>query len=609
MNECDSLLRQAREFLEAVKPKALEVGFGFGTDGGLGGIQRVAATLQVELSAGKTHFDDRISGHRKGLPSCEPWREILPDVSSNILNYIDLKILYGLQSLPKGIPTQIQITEISLGKARMELHGMLVCDDSDDTDPKDVPRVSLGLIGVRASIQWNNLEPLGLAITSCSFSLGVEVLLHAVEPKVVIGSTTPLVPATLIGDISYGDEASFLEAPPNAAMEMFQHFSMETLVARKGTHAPEAPNTQLLVLVASVHFSSISLTFIQWRDPAWPPSVSSKRITSYGGPDRAFPWSAHKVTEQLLAQALGNTSGDQLDDRIGQRSSAGVTKREFDALAIATVKPTDSLFFKANKDQGVSTAVLEYVFAHPKQPQKSLCRGPSLRTSGSNQAEESSNKALCPLTIENVGLQCDRDTNRLGIVLDVTFLLGPIGLALLGLSLSCKLQSSSLSLALRYPLQSTSLLDDAAAAEETSGLIVSFDKDPLTIAGGFMYATVSGADYYAGGLIFKFKPWMVMAAGVYGQVPHPNNTKTLSYRGSGMICVDSSGDKIWDESWDESSTDESCLIGDCLGAPHNGSFTMLFIIFKLESLLFSVGFADISGLTGGVGVNTDVRLP
>jgi hypothetical protein len=39
------------------------------------------------------------------------------------------------------------------------------------------------------------------------------------------------------------------------------------------------------------------------------------------------------------------------------------------------------------------------------------------------------------------------------------------------------------------------------------------------------------------------------------------------------------------------------------------TFTMVFVILKLEGPLFSIGFADISGLTAGVGVNTLLRLP
>ena len=41
----------------------------------------------------------------------------------------------------------------------------------------------------------------------------------------------------------------------------------------------------------------------------------------------------------------------------------------------------------------------------------------------------------------------------------------------------------------------------------------------------------------------------------------------------------------------------------------NDSFTTLFIIFELDGSLFSVRFADISRVTGGLGVNSDVTLP
>ena len=47
----------------------------------------------------------------------------------------------------------MQIAEISFDLAGMELYGMLVCDNSGDTNPKDVPRVSLGLVDVRTSIK------------------------------------------------------------------------------------------------------------------------------------------------------------------------------------------------------------------------------------------------------------------------------------------------------------------------------------------------------------------------------------------------------------------------------------------------------------------------
>ncbi|KAM0341215.1 hypothetical protein ACHAPU_010145 [Fusarium lateritium] len=352
-----------------------------------------------------------------------------------------------------------------------------------------MPRVSLRLIDVMTGIQWNKPQLISLTSTFFSFSLGVEVLLHTAKPKAATGLMTPVAPATLIGDISYGDEALKLRAGVrnltgahladffprggtyDAGMEMLQHFFIETLDVCSeydrgisppvaGGHTPEVPNTQLLVLIIS------------------PPSMPSKRII--------------KVTVDHIGPFQGPL--------VGQDPSASVTKREFDALATITEKPTNSLFVQANKEeysdtdiviapcshflvvvkniQGISTAILNYVFVRPKPPQKSLWGGPSVHTSGSHQAEENLNKdpvkapynkALCPLTIEILGLQYNKDTNRLETISDATFLLGPIGLALLGFSFSCKLQSSSSSLALRHLMQFIRLLRDATAAGETSG--------------------------------------------------------------------------------------------------------------------------------------------
>ncbi|KAF5588587.1 transcriptional activator srcap [Fusarium subglutinans] len=59
-DECNYLLVQAKEFLEAAKPIALEFGFAYGAEGGLAGTQRMETTMQPELSVGKTHSEDPI---------------------------------------------------------------------------------------------------------------------------------------------------------------------------------------------------------------------------------------------------------------------------------------------------------------------------------------------------------------------------------------------------------------------------------------------------------------------------------------------------------------------------------------------------------------------
>ncbi|KAK6067691.1 hypothetical protein SCUP515_10030 [Seiridium cupressi] len=136
---------------------------------------------------------------------------------------------------------------------------------------------------------------------------------------------------------------------------------------------------------------------------------------------------------------------------------------------------------------------------------------------------------------------------------------------------------------------------------------------PLTIESGFMHTTVDEADYDAGGLIFKFKPWTITVAGVYGDVPR-QDAKSATHRTRISEMFDDSDESTYGDTDSEISETDSAIdeysAGDGLGDLGNSnSFTMLFIIFKLEGPLFFVGFADISGSTGGVGVNSSVRLP
>ena len=77
-------------------------------------------------------------------------------------------------------------------------------------------------------------------------------------------------------------------------------------------------------------------------------------------------------------------------------------------------------------------------------------------------------------------------------------------------------------------------------------------------------------DCYVGGLVASFKHWMIKAMGVYGEYP---------------------AKKLKDP------------------PPDKKPFTMVLIILKVERPLFSVGFADISGLNGGFGINSAVTPP
>ncbi|KAK3320289.1 hypothetical protein B0T19DRAFT_361934 [Cercophora scortea] len=369
----------------------------------------------------------------------------------------------------------------------------------------------------------------------------------------------------------------------------------DEVVGFKACAVPSADKkSKLVVLTATIHIASVSLTYIQWRDTAWPSKTPAKRIIKVAV-NEIGPVKAPLVGElkQPFAQLVYLWVVDKATATLGgkgKKLKPGITKGELDALHREPLKhERERLFYKPNKEEladedvvilpgshfmvvakdgmGLQSAVLDYVFGRPKKEKAPKPKG----VLGEEADEMEENKdvdksafklSVGPLTFENIGLQWIQKEKRLGVVLDATFLMGPIGLALLGFCLSPKV--------------------------DLAGLIVSFDKDPLTVAGGFMHTRMEGGDYYAGGLIIAFKPWMIQAVGVYGNAPSKLPPAPPPASQGLVVEIPRNFD----------STDDTPK-----------TFTMVFIIFKLEGPLFSVGFADISGLTGGVGVNSNIRLP
>ncbi|KAH6867557.1 hypothetical protein B0T10DRAFT_597168 [Thelonectria olida] len=95
------------------------------------------------------------------------------------------------------------------------------------------------------------------------------------------------------------------------------------------------------------------------------------------------------------------------------------------------------------------------------------------------------------------------------------------------------------------------------------GFSVAFEKPPLTIAGIVRHGNTGQLNYYAGGLIVGWVPYQLQAAGFYGD-----------------------------------ATPE--------GHP---AFTSVFVFARLDGLLVTLEFAEISGVTGGFGYKSEVRVP
>ncbi|KAK6503379.1 hypothetical protein TWF481_008399 [Arthrobotrys musiformis] len=241
------------------------------------------------------------------------------------------------------------------------------------------------------------------------------------------------------------------------------------------------------------------------------------------------------------------------------------------------------IFIVMKKPGGESTVLLDYAFkkSGADEKPKALTFG---NDPGANDGEAPAGdnkgskaplkKSIGPLSIENIGLIYKN--GELGVTFDATFLMGPIGLSLLGFGVKVPFNKE-------YNLKNPPPISKVSFQLE--GMVVSFDRPPLTVAGGFKRSEKDGIISYAGGLIIKFDPWQFQAAGVYASVPRKRNKTKAITGGNEVVSVNDNPQDL------------------------NDKFTMVFIFFKLNGPLFSVGFADISGLTGGFGVNSDITVP
>lgn len=166
---------------------------------------------------------------------------------------------------------------------------------------------------------------------------------------------------------------------------------------------------------------------------------------------------------------------------------------------------------------------------------------------GGPSAQAPYKKVAGPVAISNVGLKYQ--AKILSIDFDATFQLGPIGFSLLGFSLNTQFETLD-----KLPIISVNI----------NGLAASFDRSPFTIAGVIVHGNDGAMDYYAGGLIIGFRPYQFQAAGFYGVITLKNS---------------------------------------------NNSFQSVFVFAKLNGPLMTLAFAEISGICGGFGYNSSVRLP
>lgn len=220
---------------------------------------------------------------------------------------------------------------------------------------------------------------------------------------------------------------------------------------------------------------------------------------------------------------------------------------------IDTVIDTGLRFSVVATINGQPTVVLDHAFGSTTPPastsEMTVRRGeaPQEPTTSSDSSMSSFHKTIGPLTISNIGVQYKG--GHLIILLDATFKLGPIDLSLLGFGLD-----------LDFTQSGVSLLHPPSAKAAISGLGFGFAQPPVTIAGLFEHKDIpGGGDLFLGGVVVTFEPYLFVAAGCYGILS--DGTKTV-----GLFCL-------------------------------------------LEGPLVELEFAEITGICGGFGYNTDLKFP
>lgn len=328
---------------------------------------------------------------------------------------------------------------------------------------------------------------------------------------------------------------------------------------------------------AKVTLGGVGLTFIQYHDGEWDAKVPSKRLVRItlqgldipeiplvGRMDQPF----HGLTYMWVQDPVtptdkppGLTRKEIRDLNISLKNDSLVFKDRFKERKDSDVLITAGSHFMVlmQSSGGQKICVLDYDF-RPK-PASTEASIDSQSTQSGNPAqreveEEGEEEAAAqapfkkrsgPLSLKNIGLKYS--SKQLHISFDAMLELGPLEFSLIGLGISLEITRLN-----EVPKVLTPKLQ---------GMAVAFDKNPLAIAGLFQHKTEGNLEYYSGGLIMKFDPYQFRAAGFYGQASPPNQDP----------------------------------------------FTSFFMFLKVDGPLIHLGYAEISGLTGGFGYKSEIRTP
>ncbi|KAF5621335.1 uncharacterized protein FTJAE_11364 [Fusarium tjaetaba] len=190
-----------------------------------------------------------------------------------------------------------------------------------------------------------------------------------------------------------------------------------------------------------------------------------------------------------------------------------------------------------------------------KAPSRSISPAPSLKKGNpSNSTSPSStvapmSKQAGPLSISSVALQMSSDFTSISLVFTATLRIGPLDFTLIDLGLSLDLTS----------IKSFSNFSQLRFTPTLSGLALAIEKSPsLEIEGLFAKEVDKNSTRYVGGLKASFETWGALAVGMYEE---------------------------------------------------NKTFDDMFAFVHIQGLIAELGWAEINGLSAGLGYNTQLVPP
>lgn len=391
--------------------------------------------------------------------------------------------------------------------------------------------------------------------------------LKAADEKTTLGDIL----ASMLGDDNLDLPPFLADTTFNGDKESSNTIHLEVQKSDAGFH-----------FLTNIVFKPVEVVFAQFHSIDWPASTPSKRLVKAGIvalPSIPIPligdltqpfdemyllWvqDATNLPKDKQAQpGLTVAEIDDLNTSLGNYPLVYSNKSK-DPKNTDVVITAGAHFCVVLKDQNnARTMVLDYSFKKSQpQVEKQVSAGDDSKAAPLEEKEKKPDsdgssssapfkKKAGPLSISSLGLKyADK---KLHIIFTATMELGPIGLSLIGFNLGVDLSV----------LKKPELSDISVTLE---GLSVAFERPPLTIAGIIRHGKDPTLEYYAGGLIIGWVPYQVQAAGFYGKA-----------------------------------------------TPDGGRdpFVSVFVFARLDGPLVELEFAEISGVTGGFGYNSNVQVP